>query len=126
MHITNTEKIEGKEIEEDLGLVRGNTVRAKNAIRDITQGIRNIFGGELKAYSDLMTDAREEALGRMVQEAQMLNADAVVNVRFMTSKITGGGAEILAYGTAVKLKNPPQKSQSSDSQQTPPPPPKDY
>jgi len=122
MHLTNTEKIEGYEIEEDLGLVRGNTVRAKNALRDFTQGIRNIFGGELKAYSDLMTDAREEALGRMVQEAQRLNADAVVNVRFMTSKITGGGAEILAYGTAVKLKNPPRKSRSPSSQQTPPPP----
>lgn len=123
MHITNTEKIEGKEIVEDLGLVRGNTVRAKNAFRDFTQGIRNIFGGELKAYSDLMTDAREEALGRMVQEAQRLNADAVVNVRFMTSKITGGGAEILAYGTAVKLKTPTQGPQRTSSQETPPPPP---
>jgi len=123
MHITNTEKIEGKEIVQDLGLVRGNTVRAKNAFRDFTQGIRNIFGGELKAYSDLMTDAREEALGRMVQEAQRLNADAVVNVRFMTSKITGGGAEILAYGTAVKLKSPTSGSQSSTSQKTSPPPP---
>jgi len=123
MHLTNKEKIEGKEIVEDLGLVRGNTVRAKNAVRDFTQGIRNIFGGELKAYSDLMTDAREEALGRMVHEAQRANADAVVNVRFMTSKITGGGAEILAYGTAVKLKNPSSGSQQSASEETPPPPP---
>lgn len=72
MHITNTEKIEGEEIVEDLGLVRGNTVRAKNVGRDITQSIRNIFGGELKAYSDLMTDAREQAIGRMVQEAERL------------------------------------------------------
>lgn len=125
MHITNTEKIEGHEIESDLGLVRGNTVRAKNAVRDFTQGIRNIFGGELKAYSDLLTDAREEALGRMVQEAQRLNADAVVNVRFVTSQVTGGGAEILAYGTAVKLKNPPSSSNRPTYQQGRPqaPPP---
>ncbi len=104
MHLTNTEKIEGEEIVKDLGLVRGNTVRAKNIGRDITQSIRNLFGGELKAYSDLMTDSREEAIGRMVQEAKRLDADAVVNVRFITSQITAGGAEILAYGTAVKLK----------------------
>ncbi len=126
MHITNTEKIEGQEIVEDLGLVRGNTVRARNAVRDFTQGIRNIFGGELKAYSELMTDAREEAIGRMVQEAQRLGADAVVNVRFMTSQITKGGAEILAYGTAVKLKSRTSKPTRQTTQNdTPPPPPPD-
>ncbi|MFW6038470.1 MAG: YbjQ family protein [Candidatus Saliniplasma sp.] len=124
MRIYNTEDIAGDEIVENLGLVRGNTVRAKNVVRDFTQGIRNIFGGELKAYSDLMTDAREEAIGRMVQEAQRMGADAVVNVRFMTSQITKGGAEILAYGTAVKLKSSsPSRSRQSPSQKTPPPPP---
>ncbi len=123
MKITNTEEIFGEEIVENLGLVRGNTVRAKNAVRDFTQGIRNIFGGELKAYSDLMTDAREEAIGRMVQEAQMMGADAVVNVRFITSQITKGGAEILAYGTAVKLKGGPSSRPQTQQQKNPPPPP---
>jgi len=103
MHVTTTEKIEGKQITEDLGMVKGNTVRAKNAARDITQSIRNIFGGELKSYSGLMTEAREQALERMREEAEEKGADAVVNVRFVTSKITSGGSEILAYGTAVKL-----------------------
>ncbi|MFO7792879.1 MAG: YbjQ family protein [Candidatus Saliniplasma sp.] len=125
MRITNTDKIADDEIVEDLGLVRGNTVRARNAVRDFTQGIRNIFGGELKAYSDLMTDAREEAIGRMVQDAQRLGADAIVNVRFMTSQITKGGAEILAYGTAVKLKRGSSKSTGRSSQNTPPKPPPD-
>lgn len=104
MKIVNTDYNTGMEIEEVLGLVRGNTVRAKNIGRDFTQGIRNIFGGELKSYSDLMTDAREEAIQRMVEEAEQMGADAVINVSFMTSKITKGGAEILAYGTAVKTK----------------------
>ena len=103
MHITTTEKIEGEQITEDLGMVKGNTVRAKNAGRDFTQSIRNFFGGELKSYSNLLTDAREQALDRMEQEAEEKGADAVVNVRFVTSKIIKGGSEILAYGTAVKL-----------------------
>ncbi len=123
MRITNTEDIAGEEIVQNLGMVRGNTVRAKNFVRDFTQGIRNIFGGELKAYSDLMTDAREEAVGRMVQEAQRLGADAVVNVRFTTSQITKGGAEILAYGTAVKLKGGSSRPSGRQQQNTPPPPP---
>ena len=104
MKIINTDFNTGMDIEEVLGLVRGNTVRAKNIGRDFTQGIRNIFGGELKSYSDLLTDAREEAIERMQEEAEKLGADAIINVKFMTSKITQGGAEILAYGTAVKLK----------------------
>ena len=105
MHLTTTEKIEGEKITEDLGMVKGNTVRAKNAGRDFTQSIRNFFGGELKSYSNLLTDAREQALERMQQEAEEKGADALVNVRFVTSKITQGGSEILAYGTAVKTKN---------------------
>lgn len=122
MRITNTEDIAGEEIVQNLGIVRGNTVRAKNFVRDITQGIRNIFGGELKAYSDLMIDAREEAVGRMIQEAQRLGADAVVNVRFTTAQITKGGAEILAYGTAVKLKGGSARSIGRSQHNTPPPP----
>ncbi len=105
MHITTTDRVEGQKIKEDLGIVKGNTVRAKNAFRDWTQGVRNFFGGELKSYSSLFTDAREEALERMEQQAQEKGADAVVNVRFQTSKIAKGGSEILAYGTAVKLED---------------------
>lgn len=103
MRVTNTQRIEGESISEDLGLVKGNTVRAKNAGRDLTQGIRNFFGGELKSYSELMTDAREQALDRMEEQAKAKGADAVVNVRFVTSQVTRGASEILAYGTAVKL-----------------------
>lgn len=105
MHITTTEKIEGEEIVEDLGMVKGNTVRAKNVGHDFVQSIQNLIGGEMKSYSRLMTEAREEALERMEQQAAEKDADAVVNVRFVTSKITQGGSEILAYGTAVKLKD---------------------
>lgn len=105
MHVTNTSKIEGEEIKEDLGMVKGNTVRAKNAFRDWTQSVRNFFGGELKSYSSLFTDAREQALERMEKQAEEKGADAVVNVRFQTSKIAKGGSEILAYGTAVKLED---------------------
>lgn len=104
MFLSNTDSIPGREIEEGLGVVKGNTVRAKNIGRDLTQAVRNIFGGELKAYSDLMTDAREEAMRRMINQAEKLGADAIVNLRFTTSQVTGGGAEILVYGTAVKLK----------------------
>ena len=103
MIITNTETVAGREIAETLGLVRGNTVRARNVGRDITQGLRNIAGGELKAYTTLMADAREEAIARMEAEARDLDADAVVNVRFVTAEVTTGGAELLAYGTAVRL-----------------------
>lgn len=105
MHITTTDRVEGKKITDDLGMVKGNTVRAKNAFRDWTQSIRNFFGGELKSYSSLFTDAREQALTRMEQQAREKGADAVVNVRFQTSKIAKGGSEILAYGTAVKVED---------------------
>ena len=81
MEIVNTETVPGREIEESLGIARGNTVKARNVGRDITQSIRNITGGELKAYSELLTDARDEALERMVEDAERLGADAVVNVR---------------------------------------------
>ncbi len=103
MELSNTDEIAGSEITETLGVVRGNTVRARNVGRDFTQGLRNLAGGELKGYTELMTDARDEAQSRMVAEAEALDADAVVNVRFTTSSIADSGAEILAYGTAVRL-----------------------
>ncbi|PSQ61127.1 MAG: hypothetical protein BRD21_10665 [Halobacteriales archaeon SW_8_66_22] len=104
MEIVNTETVPGREIEESLGIARGNTVKARNVGRDITQSIRNITGGELKAYSELLTDARDEALERMVEDAERLGADAVVNVRMESSEIANGGSEVIAYGTAVRLR----------------------
>ena len=104
MEIVNTETVPGHETEEALGIARGNTVKARNVGRDITQSIRNITGGELKAYSELLTDARDEALERMVEDAESLGADAVVNVRMESSEIANGGSEVIAYGTAVRLK----------------------
>ena len=104
MELSNTESVAGKEVVETLGLVRGNTVRARNVGRDITQGLRNLAGGELKGYTDLMTDARDQAQDRMIEEAEALGADGVINVRFTTSSIADSGAEILAYGTAVRIR----------------------
>ncbi|WP_133516302.1 heavy metal-binding domain-containing protein [Halanaerobium saccharolyticum] len=104
MIIVNTEEIAGEEIVEVLGLVRGNTIRARHIGNDIMAGLRNIIGGEVKEYTQMISEAREEALKRMLEEAGKLDADAVVNVRFTTSQVMGGAAEILAYGTAVKLK----------------------
>ena len=104
MIIVNTEEIKGREINEVLGLVRGNTIRARHIGNDIMAGLRNIIGGEVKEYTQMISEAREDALKRMIEEAEKLNADAVVNIRFTTSQVMGGAAEILAYGTAVKLK----------------------
>jgi uncharacterized protein YbjQ (UPF0145 family) len=104
MIIVNTEEIKGREIKEVLGLVRGNTIRARHIGNDIMAGLRNIIGGEVKEYTQMISEAREDALSRMIAEAEKLNADAVVNIRFTTSQVMGGAAEILAYGTAVKLK----------------------
>ncbi len=104
MELSNSDSIAGKEVVETLGLVRGNTVRARNVGRDITQGLRNLAGGELKGYTELMTDARDQAQDRMIEEAEALGADGVIDVRFTTSSIADSGAEILAYGTAVRLR----------------------
>jgi uncharacterized protein YbjQ (UPF0145 family) len=104
MLVTNTESIPGKEIAEVLGIVKGNTVRAKWFGKDFLAGLRNILGGELKEYTEMLTESREQAAERMIEEARALDADAVINVRFVTSQITQGAAELLAYGTAVKLK----------------------
>ncbi|MBC8344385.1 MAG: YbjQ family protein [Bacteroidetes bacterium] len=103
MMATNTEQIAGKKIIENLGIARGNTVRARHLGRDIFAGLKTLVGGEISEYTKLIADAREEALYRMKQDAEKLGADAVVNVRFTTSMIMQGSAEILAYGTAVKL-----------------------
>lgn len=103
MQITNTETLPDSEIDDVLGIARGNTVKARSAGRDFTQGLRNMLGGELKAYSGLLTEARDEAIDRMVEDAEEMGADAVVNVRLQTSSITEGGSEVLAYGTAVEL-----------------------
>jgi uncharacterized protein YbjQ (UPF0145 family) len=104
MIIVNTERIEGREISHSLGVARGSTVRARNIGRDIFAGLKNIVGGEIHEYTKLLADSRESALERMVIDAERMGADAVVNVRFTTSSISQGAAEILAYGTAVKLK----------------------
>ena len=104
MIITTTENVPKQEIVEILGLARGSTVRARNIGRDIFAGLKNIIGGELSEYTKLQADSREQAIQRMEKDAQRLGADAVVNVRISTSVITQGAAEILAYGTAVKLK----------------------
>lgn len=104
MLVTNTESVPGREVSEVLGLVKGNTVRAKWFGKDILAGLRNLVGGELKEYTEMLTESREQAVVRMVAEAEALGADAVVNVRFVTSQISQGAAELLAYGTAVKFK----------------------
>lgn len=104
MIIVNTDFIKNKEIKETLGLVRGNTIQAKSIGKDFRAGLRHIAGGEIKEYTEMLAESREIALKRMIDKAQKIDADAVINVRFMTSSIMGGAAEILAYGTAVKLK----------------------
>ncbi|MBU7025111.1 MAG: YbjQ family protein [Theionarchaea archaeon] len=104
MIVVNTDTIPGREIAEVLGLVRGNTIRAKHIGKDIMAGLRNIVGGELLEYTEMISESREEALNRMIAEAEKLKADAVVNVRFTTSQVASSAAEILAYGTAVTLK----------------------
>jgi len=103
MIIVNTDYIEGKKIKDMLGMVRGNTIQAKSIGKDFKAGLRHIAGGEIKEYTDMLAESREIALNRMREKAEKLGADAVINVRFMTSSIMGGAAEILAYGTAVTI-----------------------
>lgn len=106
MIVTNIEIIPGRRVLRHLGMVTGSTVRAKHAGKDIMAGIKNIFGGELKAYTELMQEAREEALQRMIAQAKSIGANAVINVRFATSSITVGASELFVYGTAVVLDEP--------------------
>ena len=101
--MSNLELVPGRRVKAHLGLVQGSTVRAKHAGKDILAGLKNIVGGELKAYTELMQEAREEAVQRMTAQAASVGANAVLNVRFATTSITAGAAEILAYGTAVVL-----------------------
>ncbi|MGN1481121.1 YbjQ family protein [Porcipelethomonas sp.] len=102
MILVNTDYITGKEFEM-IALVKGSTIQSKNIGRDITQSFKTIVGGELKAYTEMMNEARELATNRMIKEAEGLNADAIINIRYTTSSITQGAAEVMAYGTAVKF-----------------------
>lgn len=101
---TSTETIPGKKVGKILGVVRGNTIRARHLGRDIMAGFKQMVGGEIKSYTEMMSQARDEAFNRMINEAVELGADAVINIRFVTSEVMQGAAEMLAYGTAVKLK----------------------
>jgi uncharacterized protein YbjQ (UPF0145 family) len=101
--VSNLELVPGRRVKTHLGVVQGSTVRAKHVGKDILAGFKNIVGGELKAYTELMQEAREEAVQRMLAQAASVGANAVLNVRFTTTSITAGAAEILAYGTAVVL-----------------------
>jgi uncharacterized protein YbjQ (UPF0145 family) len=103
MILTTTPDLPGRRIKESLGIVRGSTVRARNVGRDIFAGLKNLVGGEISEYTSLLADSREQALARMIKDAEGLGADAIVNVRIATSAVMQGAAEILAYGTAVKL-----------------------
>ena len=100
---STTQDIPGREVTEILGIVRGNSVRARHVGRDIMAGLRNIVGGEIPEYAELQAQTREMASRRMIQQAESMGADAVVMVRYTTSMIASGASEILAYGTAVKL-----------------------
>mgnify|MGYP001164097895 CR=1 FL=1 len=102
--ITTGNDVPGKKVVKVLGVVRGSTVRARNIGRDIGAGFKNIIGGEIKTYTDMTANARDEAYNRMINSAIDLKADAIIGVRFMTSMVMAGASEMLAYGTAVKLK----------------------
>jgi len=103
MILVTSDKVPGREIKETLGLVRGNTIRAKHIGKDILAGLRSIVGGEIKEYTEALSEAREVAMRRMIEEAEKLGADAIVCIRFTTSQVMAGAAELLVYGTAVKL-----------------------
>ena len=103
MIITNIETVPGKEIVVHFGLVAGNTIRAKHIGRDLMASLKNIVGGELKGYTQLMQESRQQAVDRMVEQASQLGANAIINVRFSTSSVAQGAAELYAYGTAVKV-----------------------
>lgn len=103
MIVVNTEYIPGMRIVEVKGLVQGNTVRAKHVGRDIAASFKNLFGGELRGYTELLVDSRRQAMSRMLAQATELGANAVVNVRFATSSVTAGAAELYVYGTAVVI-----------------------
>jgi len=101
--VVTTEHIEGKRITETLGLVKGSTIRARHIGRDVMAGLRNIVGGEVKDYTVMLAQAREEALQRMIEQAEEMDANAIIGARFVTSMVMSGAAEMVAYGTAVKV-----------------------
>ena len=103
MLLTNTETVPGKTVVEHFGLVSGSTVRAKHVGRDILAGLKNIVGGELKGYTELLQESRQQAVDRMTQQAEQMGANAIVNVRFATSSVAQGAAELYVYGTAVRV-----------------------
>ncbi len=103
MLLTNIETVPGRSITKHLGLVQGSSVRAKHIGRDVMAGLKNLVGGEIKGYTELLRESRNEAIARMAQEAESIGANAVLNIRLSTASITAGAAEILAYGTAVVL-----------------------
>lgn len=105
MIIVTTPEVAGRRIEKTLGLVRGNTIRARHVGKDIMAGLRHLVGGEIHEYAKLLAESREQALDRMMAEAEQLGANAVVNLRITTSVVMGGAAEMLAYGTAVVLRD---------------------
>jgi uncharacterized protein YbjQ (UPF0145 family) len=104
MLITNIEYLPNREIVEHFGIVSGSSVRAKHVGRDIAAGLKNIFGGELKGYTELLGESRSEATQRMVAQAESLGANAILNVRYSTSSVAAGAAELYVYGTAVKVR----------------------
>jgi uncharacterized protein YbjQ (UPF0145 family) len=104
MILVNTESVFGKEITESLGMVRGSTIQSKHIGKDFMAGLKTLVGGEITEYTEMLENARQIALGRMVASAEELNADAIVNIRFATSNIMQGAAELLVYGTAVTFK----------------------
>ena len=103
MIVVNTETVPGHKVVEALGIVRGSTIRAKHIGKDIMASLRGVVGGEVKEYTDMLTETRNESVNRMKREARALGADAVVNLRFSTSQVMAGAAELLAYGTAVRI-----------------------
>ena len=104
MIYSTTETIPGREIRESVGVVTGNVVQAKHIGRDIMAGLKSILGGEIRGYTEMLNEARDIAIGRLVENAKQKNADAVVGIRFTTSSIMDGSSEILVFGTAVKLR----------------------
>jgi uncharacterized protein YbjQ (UPF0145 family) len=103
MIITTGNEVPGKKVKEIIGVVKGSTVRARNVGRDIGAGFKSIIGGEIKTYTDMTQNARDEAYNRMINEAVDMKADAIIGMKFMTSMVMSGASEMLAYGTAVKL-----------------------
>ena len=101
MIVTNLEQLPGKTISKHFGLVQGNTIRAKHVGRDIMASLKNIFGGELTGYTELLSESRQEATDRMIAQAESMGANAILNIRYSTSSVTQGAAELYAYGTAV-------------------------